>query len=95
MCCLPAAIGLLILSSRRNLVDELGKLNKFSFNINLTMENLELVKLDKEELNTTNGGFPLIPTIIAGIAVGAAIEIIQDWDNFKRGLSGVPENYKG
>ena len=45
--------------------------------------------LEGPEMHETRGGI-VIPILIGiGIAAGAAI--INDWDNFKRGLMGLPE----
>jgi F0F1-type ATP synthase assembly protein I len=38
-------------------------------------------------LRQTVGGLGLLATIVAGVVIGAAIEIISDWDNFKAGLN--------
>ena len=40
------------------------------------------------EMQEADGGTPIHAVIAAGIIIGAAIEIIQDWDNFKAGLCG-------
>ncbi len=49
----------------------------------------ETRELTYEELCTTRGG--IIPAIIAGLVIAAGAEIIRDWDNFKNGLMGIPE----
>jgi hypothetical protein len=50
-----------------------------------------LRELTIDEQKEINGGVFGIDDLIIGIAVGAALEIISDWDNFKRGLAGQPE----
>jgi len=40
------------------------------------------------EQQELNGG---ILQFLAGVAIAATVEIIRDWDNFKNGLTGRPE----
>ncbi len=52
-----------------------------------SISKFELQELSNAEIQDTNGGlFWLIPVIVGA----AAVEIMSDWDNFKRGLAGVP-----
>jgi hypothetical protein len=45
----------------------------------------EICRADQQELN---GGFwPLV----SGLILVAAAQIVKDWDNFKNGLKGTPE----
>jgi hypothetical protein len=49
---------------------------------------------NREKLETTGGcgGICTFFALSAAAAVGAAAnEIVKDWDNFKRGLAGEPE----
>jgi hypothetical protein len=41
------------------------------------------------EQKEINGGF--WPAVLTGVLVAATAEIIRDWDNFKNGLMGRPE----
>jgi len=41
------------------------------------------------EQQKLNGGF--WPALLVGIGIAAVAEIISDWDNFKNGLTGKPE----
>jgi len=45
-------------------------------------------EIPAEEQQGINGG---IWPIVAAIAVAVVEEIIRDWDNFKNGLTGQPE----
>lgn len=45
--------------------------------------------LNREEMHETHGG--ILAVIIAGLAIAAGAAIINDWDNFKAGLMGLPE----
>lgn len=45
--------------------------------------------LSQEEMHETHGG--ILGIIIAGLAIAAGAAIINDWDNFKAGLMGLPE----
>ncbi len=49
----------------------------------------EFLPLNREEMHEIHGGILLV--ILAGIAIAAGAAIINDWDNFKRGLMGMPE----
>ena len=44
----------------------------------------------QEEMYETRGGSILL-AILGGLAIAAGGEIIGDWDNFKNGLMGRPE----
>jgi len=46
-------------------------------------------EIPERDLVEINGG--LYP-ILVGIVIAAAAEVISDWDNFKNGLMGRPEN---
>lgn len=41
------------------------------------------------EQQMLNGGF--WPAFLVGIGIASVAEIISDWDNFKNGLTGKPE----
>jgi hypothetical protein len=49
---------------------------------------LEIPVLKQQEIN---GG--LVP-FLAGLALAALTQVIRDWDNFKNGLMGEPEERK-
>jgi hypothetical protein len=56
------------------------------------MKNLELMgvqEMDAKELKEKNGGL-----LWQALVVAAFVEIISDWDNFKRGIQGLPEQKK-
>ena len=60
------------------------------------MKTLELEKIGVQEMNTikmkeTNGGIGIFAAIAIGFAIAAGTEIFSDWDNFKAGLKGEPE----
>jgi len=44
-----------------------------------------------EQLEINGGLWPLLAKIAAGLLVAAGTAIIDDWDNFKNGLTGQPE----
>ena len=49
-------------------------------------------EISQSEQQEINGGFwSIIARIAVGAAVAAATNIIEDWDNFKNGLQGLPE----
>lgn len=52
------------------------------------MDNLQ--ELTINEMKETHGGLGFLATVAAGIIIGAAIEIMSDWENFENGLSGRP-----
>lgn len=47
-------------------------------------------ELSDKKLKEYNGGLFGIDDFLVGVAIGAAIAIINDWDNFERGLTGQP-----
>ncbi len=50
-------------------------------------------EISPNEQQEINGGiWSLVAKILVGAAVAAATEIINDWDNFKNGLMGRPED---
>ncbi|WP_215225414.1 class IIb bacteriocin, lactobin A/cerein 7B family [Echinicola shivajiensis] len=53
------------------------------------MENMR--ELKQSELKSINGGFGFLVKVAAGIIIGGAVAIINDWDNFKAGLKGEEE----
>jgi len=56
-------------------------------NINLLPEGFREIPLAEQE--TINGG--IWPAVLVGVLIAASTEIIRDWDNFKNGLMGRPE----
>ncbi|MEP0005653.1 MAG: hypothetical protein ABJ387_12035 [Balneola sp.] len=46
--------------------------------------------LNHSEMKEIEGGW-IIPVVIGAIVAAAANEIVSDWDNFERGLVGLPE----
>lgn len=50
----------------------------------------EFIPLSAYECYQTKGG-SIIAAILVGAGIAAAGEIIRDWDNFKNGLMGRPE----
>ena len=49
-----------------------------------------VVEMAKRGLVRTDGGVFGIDDFLVAIAAGAVIAIINDWDNFERGLTGKP-----
>jgi len=57
----------------------------------MKIQNFEnLSEISIEEQRGINGGFFGLDDLVIGLVIGAAVEIISDWDNFKAGLSGRP-----
>ena len=51
------------------------------------LKNYGVLEMDAKEINEINGGdFGL--TVLAGLVIAAGVEIVDDWENFKAGLSG-------
>ena len=44
-----------------------------------------------EQQEISGGLLPFVAGLLSGILVAAATELIDDWDNFKNGLQGLPE----
>ncbi|MCL2502109.1 MAG: hypothetical protein FWE30_07220 [Bacteroidales bacterium] len=61
---------------------------------NLNLNECGVCEISQKEMAETNGGVGLLELILIGIVVGAVIEVINDWDNFKAGLTGQPEIMK-
>jgi hypothetical protein len=49
----------------------------------------EISQSRQQEIN--GGLLPFVAGILSSIVVAAVTEIIDDWDNFKNGLKGLPE----
>ena len=57
----------------------------------MSLEGFSEVSLSEQQ--EINGGiWPIIGKIVVGLVIAAATEVIDDWDNFKNGLQGLPEN---
>ncbi len=49
-------------------------------------------EVSQSEQQEINGGLlPFLLGILSGIVIASATELIDDWDNFKNGLKGLPE----
>lgn len=49
-------------------------------------------EISSSEQQEINGGiWSIVARIVVGVAIAAATELIDDWDNFKNGLQGLPE----
>ena len=58
---------------------------------NLALEGFSDLSLSEQQ--GINGGIlPFVAGLLSGILIAAGTEIIEDWDNFKNGLQGLPEN---
>ena len=62
------------------------------------MKNLELMgvqEMNVQEMKDENGGIAFWAAVAIGVligtAVGANVQIMSDWDNFKNGLLGLAE----
>ena len=49
----------------------------------------EVAQSEQQEIN--GGILPFVAGLLSGILIAAATELIDDWDNFKNGLMGRPE----
>ena len=47
--------------------------------------------LEDQEAQNIRGGLGVLETILVGVVVGAALNIINNWDSFKAGLLGYPD----
>lgn len=54
----------------------------------MNLQNLNVAELSAQEVQNTEGGFAIIGTIVAGVVIGAAVEIMGDTDCFIDGLMG-------
>lgn len=50
-----------------------------------------LKELSLTEQTEVNGGFFGLDDLIIGLIIVAATAVVNDWDNFKRGIAGRPE----
>ena len=51
------------------------------------LENYGVLQLNTKEMEEIEGGdFGVVSTVVAGIIIGAAVEIMGDWDHFKKGF---------
>lgn len=51
---------------------------------------LSLVEIEQDNAKEINGGVLGLDDFIIGVAVGATLAIINDWDNLERGFTGRP-----
>ncbi len=51
-------------------------------------------ELGREELKEVDGGIFGIDDFLVGVAIAAVVAIVNDWDNFERGLTGKPYKKK-
>ncbi len=51
-------------------------------------------ELGREELREVDGGIFGIDDFLVGVAIAAVVAIVNDWDNFERGLTGRPYKKK-
>ena len=56
----------------------------------MNLENLNLVELNAQEAVLIDGGLFGIDDLVIGVLVGAAVQIMADWENFEAGLNGNP-----
>ena len=47
--------------------------------------------LEDQEAQNICGGLGVLETILVGVVVGSALNIINNWDSFKAGLLGYPD----
>lgn len=43
-------------------------------------------ELNDKELSEIDGGLGLAATIVAGVVIGAAVNVMNNWDDFKAGI---------
>ncbi|HVT73904.1 MAG TPA: class IIb bacteriocin, lactobin A/cerein 7B family [Lacunisphaera sp.] len=46
--------------------------------------------MTENEMQSTSGGLGFLATVAVGLIVGAAVNIMNNWDDFKDGLAGRP-----
>lgn len=57
----------------------------------MSLEGFSEISLSEQQ--GINGGFwHIVAKFAVGVAIAATTEIINDWDNFKNGLQGLPED---
>lgn len=54
------------------------------------LNELGVQEMDALEMKEKNGGLGFLATVLAGSAIAAVAAVINDWDNFERGLCGEP-----
>jgi hypothetical protein len=64
--------------------------NKHKTFENMNLEKLNLVELNAQEVQETEGGLFGWDDLVIGVLVGAAVQIMNDWENFEAGLNGRP-----
>ena len=57
---------------------------------NLDLNSFGVQEMDAKAMEEANGGVFGIDDLIIGCAVAAFAAIVNDWDNFERGLTGRP-----
>ncbi len=52
------------------------------------VESIKLIELSENDKLSINGGLGVFETILAGAAIAAIADVINNWDDFKAGLFG-------
>jgi hypothetical protein len=60
----------------------------------MNLEKLNLVELNAQEAVVTEGGLFGWDDLVIGVLVGAAVQVMSDWENFEAGLNGHPPRKK-
>ncbi len=56
----------------------------------LNLKQYGVQKIQVVEMKEIDGGFFGVDDFLLAVAAGAVLAVINDWDNFERGLSGRP-----
>jgi len=51
------------------------------------LENYGVIEMNTQEIKETDGGIFGLDDILIGIAIAAGAAIINDWDDFKKGVA--------
>jgi hypothetical protein len=60
----------------------------------MNLEKLNLVELNAQEVQETEGGIFGLDDLVIGVLVAAAAQVMSDWENFEAGLNGHPPRKK-
>jgi hypothetical protein len=55
------------------------------------IDTIHMNTIEDQEAQSLRGGVGVVESILVGIAIGATLNLLDNWDSFKAGLMGYPD----